>query len=460
MWLEDLRDQAKELAAEVKGEVKSVTGFDAYQGPRAIVHTPKHGDIEMWYDQEDDRGLTFNCKVAHIGWINGGINQLAEILNQDTIDDNEIISESEDTKPHKKADRQDDKLHEAQVKGLRTVKSQGNIYMLEDDNKQIIVGENYNSTEKLIENANIYFNKKEADKDYFNRCGITLEESAEKDLNNKSTNLYDRCYHINDREELKEIALNAIYVANNDQKIIDELNDRLVDLEKEECHDYLVKFSEAPYDFVANNYTDMPLELLREIALNAVYVANNDEAIEKEIKDRIVEYDETYKTSEKDLSKDLFGSEADKDYNHRLEIVKSLKEGWYYNDDYNQRLKYLLADINSAGKTEEFAKLLKSEYQGDYEDDDDEDDSDTIINLDGSTIHISDDDTDIWSEDEDPTSAMNDLLSKKNIADFLQSLDLVQDSNNMEDDEDDDGATDYEDDDDDGFNEWVRRLFN
>ena len=225
MWLEDLRDQAKELAAEVKGEVKSVTGFDAYQGPRAIVHTPKHGDIEMWYDQEDDRGLTFSCKVAHAGWINGGINQLAEILNQDTIDDNEIISESEDIKPHKKADRQfiialiksgalddidtlekeggfedavdywvnhyyddytdaelkdldetaksaDDKLHEAQVKGLRTVKSQGNIYMLEDDNKQIIVGENYNSTEKLIENANIYFNKEEADKDYNHRLEI------------------------------------------------------------------------------------------------------------------------------------------------------------------------------------------------------------------------------------------------------------------------------------------------
>lgn len=282
MWLEDLRDQAKELAAKVKGEVKSVTGFDAYQGPRAIVHTPKHGDIEMWYDQEDDRGLTFNCKVAHAGWINGGINQLAEILNQDTIDDNEIISESEDTKPHKKADRQDDKLHEAQVKGLRTVKSQGNIFMLEDDN-QYIVGENYNEPENIIENAEIYSTKEEADKDYFNRCGITLEESAEQDLNNKSTNLYDRCYHINDREELKEIALNAIYVANNDQKIIDELNDRLVDLEKEECHNYLVKFSEAPYDFVANNYTNIPLELLREIALNAVYVANNDEAIEKEI---------------------------------------------------------------------------------------------------------------------------------------------------------------------------------
>lgn len=235
MWLEDLRDQAKELAAKVKGEVKSVTGFDAYQGPRAIVHTPKHGDIEMWYDQEDDRGLTFSCKVAHVGWINGGINQLAEILNQDTIDDNEIISESEDIKPHKKADRQfiialiksgalddidtlkkeggfedavdywvnhyyddytdaelkdldetaksaDDKLHEAEVSNLKTIKSQGNIFMLEDDN-QYIVGENYNEPENIIENAEIYSTKEEADKDYFNRCGITLEESVEeKDL--------------------------------------------------------------------------------------------------------------------------------------------------------------------------------------------------------------------------------------------------------------------------------------
>lgn len=231
------------------------------------------------------------------------------------------------------AEKEHTKIEEAEVSNLKTIKSQGNIFMLEDDN-QYIVGENYNEPENIIENAEIYSTKEEADKDYFNRCGITLEESAEQNLNNKSTNLYDRCYHINDREELKEIALNAIYVANNDQKIIDELNDRLVDLEKEECHDYLVKFSEAPYDFVANNYTNIPLELLREIALNAVYVANNDEAIEKEIKDRIVEYDETYKTSEKDLSKDLFGSEiekrqseADRALEKYLDLAREIKAG-------------------------------------------------------------------------------------------------------------------------------------
>ena len=74
------------------------------------------------------------------------------------------------------------KIEEAEVSNLKTIKSQGNIFMLEDDN-QYIVGENYNEPENIIENAEIYSTKEEADKDYFNRCGITLEESVEeKDL--------------------------------------------------------------------------------------------------------------------------------------------------------------------------------------------------------------------------------------------------------------------------------------
>ena len=59
-------------------------------------------------------------------------------------------------------------------KDLHEVKSQGNIYMLQDNDKYI-VGENYNSKEKLIENAEIYNNKEEADKDYLNRCGIKID---------------------------------------------------------------------------------------------------------------------------------------------------------------------------------------------------------------------------------------------------------------------------------------------
>lgn len=630
IWKEELRDKAEYIANEIHGSVASVSGFDKYQGPVAIISTPIHGDVQLWFDNEDDTGLSLLCKIAHVGWIQGSANDISDILSKEVIPEDKIINESEevkgkevlnelgtdstidkliagdelyfrnndglalmvryadtydqpedydegytqgwergadeefdkvqdenfakakqaaeegnvwevleidettlqpngsvygylygqeelakflkevrevrvvkrleeskkicekcgkevcecdksinesgedikkdlnieagsdeeaeldnildtnyndlfdnlddeekeeynkiaatirDLKPEealidvideieskakenglekdllifaylnkgkmneaapinsdlkkgkedrlaslktqleadedqlsddekkaiedeiaqlekevytessiktKSIEKEHTKIEEAEVSNLKTIKSQGNIFMLEDDN-QYIVGENYNEPENIIENAEIYSTKEEADKDYFNRCGITLEESAEQNLNNKSTNLYDRCYHINDREELKEIALNAIYVANNDQKIIDELNDRLVDLEKEECHDYLVKFSEAPYDFVANNYTNIPLELLREIALNAVYVANNDEAIEKEIKDRIVEYDETYKTSEKDLSKDLFGSEAEKRQSEAdralekyLDLAREIKAG-------------------------------------------------------------------------------------------------------------------------------------
>ena len=71
---------------------------------------------------------------------------------------------------------------------LTEVKSQGNVYMLQD-NDTFIVGEDYNKEENLIENAEIYENKEEADKDYFSRCEVTrdgkevdpTEENPEKE---------------------------------------------------------------------------------------------------------------------------------------------------------------------------------------------------------------------------------------------------------------------------------------
>lgn len=57
---------------------------------------------------------------------------------------------------------------------LTEVKSQGNVYMLQD-NDTFIVGEDYNKEENLIENAEIYENKEEADKDYFSRCEVTRD---------------------------------------------------------------------------------------------------------------------------------------------------------------------------------------------------------------------------------------------------------------------------------------------
>lgn len=93
-WKEDLKSQAQELALQVNGEVKSVHGFDKYQGPFAVVNTPNHGDVVLMYDTEDDTGLSFVCKVAHVGWISGGINNIAKLLNEKEIPENEILTES------------------------------------------------------------------------------------------------------------------------------------------------------------------------------------------------------------------------------------------------------------------------------------------------------------------------------------------------------------------------------
>lgn len=77
-----------------------------------------------------------------------------------TLEDNAIYNESEEL------------TEEVEVKNLQVIKEQGNVYMLEDENKKMIVGENYNADEGIIENAEIYENKEEADKDYLSRCDI------------------------------------------------------------------------------------------------------------------------------------------------------------------------------------------------------------------------------------------------------------------------------------------------
>ena len=185
IWKEELRDKAEYIANEIHGSVASVSGFDKYQGPVAIISTPIHGDVQLWFDNEDDTGLSLLCKIAHVGWIQGSANYISDILSREVIPEDEIINESEKSysvEDPTKEEILNNKIEEAEVSNLKTIKSQGNIFMLEDDN-QYIVGENYNEPENIIENAEIYSTKEEADKDYFNRCGITLEESVEeKDL--------------------------------------------------------------------------------------------------------------------------------------------------------------------------------------------------------------------------------------------------------------------------------------
>lgn len=81
-----------------------------------------------------------------------------------------------------------EEAEEMQVKNLQVIKEQGNIYMLQDENKKMIVGENYNPDEGMIENAEVYENKDEADKDYLNRCEI-LKGGEKLKSKNKSDEL-------------------------------------------------------------------------------------------------------------------------------------------------------------------------------------------------------------------------------------------------------------------------------
>ena len=128
--------------------------------------------------------------------------QIKDIINVD-IDKKEITYPKKDKNdPRQPEDITKDELlnqkeepktiTEAEVNNIKTVKTQGNIFMLEDDNKKFIVGENYNEAENIIENAEIYDNKEEADKDYLDRCeiigGTVNEGSMETELGAEADN--------------------------------------------------------------------------------------------------------------------------------------------------------------------------------------------------------------------------------------------------------------------------------
>lgn len=96
-----------------------------------------------------------------------------------TLEDNaEYIDEQESLKPTEEPveEAADNKICEAETKGLKISQNQGNIFMLEDENKKIYVGENYNEAEKILENAEIYESLEEAEKDYLSRCGLNIED--------------------------------------------------------------------------------------------------------------------------------------------------------------------------------------------------------------------------------------------------------------------------------------------
>ena len=95
-WLEDMKNLVEYIANRINGKVESVQGFDKYQGPYAIVDTPKHGQVEFWFDPEDGNGTTLIANMSNLdkGYLKGDANYFIEILNNDNIDEKEIITEN------------------------------------------------------------------------------------------------------------------------------------------------------------------------------------------------------------------------------------------------------------------------------------------------------------------------------------------------------------------------------
>lgn len=95
-WLEDMKNLVEYIANRINGKVESVQGFDKYQGPYAIVDTPKHGQVEFWFDPEDGNGTTLIANMSNLdkGYLKGDANYFVEILNNDNIDEKEIITEN------------------------------------------------------------------------------------------------------------------------------------------------------------------------------------------------------------------------------------------------------------------------------------------------------------------------------------------------------------------------------
>lgn len=91
-WKDKMREDANQLALNIGGKLKVVKGFDKYQGPYAVVATPKHGDVIVWSGEEDGYYLV---EVAHVGWLEGSIGDISEYLNQDEIPQEAIVNESE-----------------------------------------------------------------------------------------------------------------------------------------------------------------------------------------------------------------------------------------------------------------------------------------------------------------------------------------------------------------------------
>lgn len=118
---------------------------------------------------------------------------------------------------------------------------------------------------------------------------VTVEKNNETSTEevisdeNIETNTEDSAIEDTDTETEEDESEDSEEELDESKKLNEGSYDNFEDFQNE------VKSIGSLYDYVYRNYYQMPLDFLKEIALNAIYEANNDEAIISDMKERVFE---------------------------------------------------------------------------------------------------------------------------------------------------------------------------
>jgi hypothetical protein len=113
----------------------------------------------------------------------------------------------------------------------------------------------------------------------------TSDEDTEEVISDENieTNTEDSAIEDTDTETEEDESEDSEEELDESKKLNEGSYDNFEDFQNE------VKSIGSLYDYVYRNYYQMPLDFLKEIALNAIYEANNDEAIISDMKERVFE---------------------------------------------------------------------------------------------------------------------------------------------------------------------------
>lgn len=113
----------------------------------------------------------------------------------------------------------------------------------------------------------------------------TSNEDTEEVISDENieTNTGDSAIEDTDTETEEDESEDSEEELDESKKLNEGSYDNFEDFQNE------VKSIGSLYDYVYRNYYQMPLDFLKEIALNAIYEANNDEAIISDMKERVFE---------------------------------------------------------------------------------------------------------------------------------------------------------------------------